>query len=163
MTLEVEAQSQLDSKLKKHGLSRKVSYTASEVKKVLGLSNGTFFRMIHRYVVDPATGAVKDPLSMKAVNANGYRVSYWEIVAYLTRKMALSRRMDAPLPSNPPPFGDNLQNASEPCPHCGSRKVSPVQEERAIHVAFRCQSCLATGPVADSWSDALSGWNRRIG
>ena len=161
--VEREARRQLDSRLKAVGLSRKVSYTSSEVKAVLDLSNGTFFRMINRYAVDPDTGTVIDPLSLKAINDKGWRVAYNEMVGYLARKSAMERRRDAPLAVSPPSDIDGLHVAAAPCPYCGGRNTGPVHGQGGTQAAFRCQSCGATGPIVDNWTDALAGWNRRMG
>lgn len=159
---ENELMQRLNHDIDAAGLTRKVSYTSREVKAILGLSNGTYFRMIHRYSVDTVTGEVKDPLSLKAYQDKGWRVSYHEMAAFLARKLSLELRTDAPLVMSPPVDTNDFETATAPCPHCDGREVTPVSSQGGAHCSFRCQGCGATGPSRENWNDAIAGWNRRV-
>jgi Lar family restriction alleviation protein len=162
--IEYEARRQLDSRLEVVGLARKVTYTSGEVKTILALTRSTFDRMVHHYFEDPVTKEVKEPRSIKSAKINNVRVvSYSELVAFIARGVSADRLMDAPLKdSQTADFGD-LQRAGLPCPHCGCRDISPVQNHEGSRAAFRCRDCGSTGPIEANWLDALAGWNRRMG
>lgn len=95
MLLEECAKERLNSMLRVAGLPVRASYCTSEVCKILGISDRTFWRLLHNYERNER-GQLRRPDCLDSFTlGTNRRVPYNELVAFLVRNNTYQRQFAA--------------------------------------------------------------------
>lgn len=59
-------------------------------------------------------------------------------------------------------FAINTKDGVEPCPFCGTLKLSVIgYQQRGLHFLVMCGECRCRGPLAYERAEAIRKWNRK--
>lgn len=160
MQIEEIAQQSLDQLLKSHHLPKKNHYSSDEVEKILDISRTSLNRRFLLYE-KPVTGkkSTVPPLKSKKIAGHRY-VNYWDLVEYLAKGTSMELLSEIGDRSSQKNAVKNIYPGALPCPYCKGVRVSPGSRDDGLVVLF-CHDCLASGPCAGTFGEALILWNKR--
>lgn len=92
MTTHEQAEQKLKGMLQTSGLSAKGSYCTSEVCRLLGIGEATFWRLLAKYELNENGGLLRPDCLDSFTLASNRRVAYPELVAFLERNNTYQRQ-----------------------------------------------------------------------